>query len=44
MATVVPKPSPIPTIAVSPEDEASLEAFYENFLSISYEASFDMPS
>ena len=43
-ATSVPEPSPIPTIAVSPEDEASLEAFYENFLSISYEASFDMPS
>ncbi len=43
-ATGVPEPSPIPTIAVSPEDEARLEAFYENFISLSYEASFDMPS
>ena len=29
---------------MSPEDEARLEAFYENFISISYEASFDMPN
>ncbi len=51
-ATPVPKPSPtptetpvpIPTIASSPEDEARAEAFYENFISISYEASFGMPS
>ena len=43
-ATVVPEPSPIPTIATSSEDEARAEAFYENFLSISYEGSFDMPS
>ena len=43
-ATVVPEPSPIPTIAVSPEDEERAEAFFENFISISYEASFDMPS
>ena len=43
-ATVVPEPSPIPTIAVSPEDEARAEAFIENFISISYEASFDMPN
>ena len=51
-ATPVPKPSPtptetpvpIPTIASSPEDEARTEAFLENFISISYEASFDMPN
>ena len=51
-ATPVPKPSPtptetpvpIPTIASSPEDQARIEAFYENFISISYEASFDMPN
>ena len=42
-ATGVPEPSPIPTIATSPEDEARAEAFIENFISISYEASFDMP-
>ena len=29
---------------MSPEDEARLEAFYENFISISYEASFNMPT
>ena len=51
-ATAAPKPSPtptatpvpIPTITSSPEDEARVEAFYENFISISYEASFDMPN
>ena len=43
-ATSVPEPSPIPTIATSPEDEARAEAFIENFISISYEASFDMPN
>ena len=46
-ATPVPKPSPTPTatrVPISPEDEARAEAFYENFISISYEASFDMPN
>ena len=46
-ATPVLKPSPTPTatsVPISPEDEARIEAFYENFISISYEASFDMPN
>ena len=46
-ATPVPKPSPTPTatsVPISPEDEARIETFYENFISISYEASFDMPN
>lgn len=43
-ATAVPEPSPIPTITMSPEDEARAEAFFENFISISYEAIFDMPN
>ena len=43
-ATPVPTPSPIPTITMSPEDEARAEAFFENFISISYEASFDIPN
>ncbi len=51
-ATPVPQPSPtptatpvpIPTITMSSEDEARAEAFFENFISISYEASFDMPN
>ena len=41
-ATPVSESSPIPTITVSPEDHARAEAFLENFISISYEASFDM--
>ncbi len=46
-ATPVPKPSPTPTTTVvptPPEDEARVEDFLENFISISYEASFDMPN
>ena len=46
-ATPVPKPSPTPTATVvptPPEDEARVEAFFEEFISISYEASFDMPN
>ncbi len=46
-ATPVPKPSPTPTptvVPTPPEDEARVEAFLEEFISISYEASFDMPN
>ena len=46
-ATAVPETSPTPTaarVSTSPEDEAGIDDFIENFVSISYEASFDMPS
>ena len=45
--TSVPRPSPIPTdgrVSTSPGEEAGAEDFLENFVSIAYEASFDMPS
>ena len=46
-ATDVPNPSPTPTaihVSTSPKDEAGIDDFLENFVSISYEASFDMPT
>ncbi len=46
-ATAVPEPSPTPTaarVSTSPEDEARVDDFLDDFISISYEASFDIPS
>ena len=45
--TSVPEPSLTPTadhVSAAPKDEARADDFLENFVSISYEASFDMPS
>ena len=44
VVTPTATPVPIPTITMSSEDEARAEAFFENFISISYEGSFDMPN
>ena len=48
-AIAIPRPSPTPTattalVSTSPEDEARFDDFLEDFISISYQASFDMPS